>query len=63
MILTYVFIIFSDTYLKMAKYLQRVPLDVSISWYYLYQDARKTYSEISNMRSFWKYQKQPSAGI
>ena len=52
MILTYVFIIFSDTYLKMVKYLQRVPLDVSISWYYLYQDARKTYSEISNMRSY-----------
>ena len=63
MILAYVFIIFSDTYLKMVKYLQRVPLDVSISWCYLHQDARKTYSEISKMRSYWKYQKQPSAGI
>ena len=55
---------FLDTYINLVKYLQRVPLDVSINWCYLHQDAGKTYSEISNMRSSWKYfQKQPSAGI
>ena len=47
----------------MVKYLQRVPLDVSIKWYYLHQDARKTYSEISKMRSYWKYELQLSAAI
>ena len=48
---------FLDTYINLIKYLQRVPLDVSINWLYLHQDARKTYSEISNMRSYWKYSK------
>ena len=47
----------------MVKILQRVPLDVSIHWRYLHQDARKTCSEISKMRSYWKYSKGPSAGI
>ena len=32
-------------------------LDVSINWRYLHQDAGKTYSEITNMRSYWKYLK------
>ena len=41
----------------MANKLQRVPLDVSIYWRYLHQDAGKTYSEISKMRSYWKYLK------
>ena len=42
----------------MAKKLQRVPLDVvSIHWHYPHQDAGKTYSEISKMRSYWKYSK------
>ena len=40
-----------------VKYLQRVPLDVSINWWYLHEDAGKNYSEISNMRSYWKYSK------
>ena len=40
---------FSDTYINLVKYLQRVPLDVSINWCYLHQDGQKTYSEISNM--------------
>ena len=39
------------------KYLQRVPLDVFINWRYLHQDAGKTYPEISDMRSYWKYSK------
>ena len=43
--------------INLVKYLQRVPLDVSINWCYLHQDAGKTYSEISNMRSYWKYSK------
>ena len=41
----------------MANKLQRVPLDVSIHWRYLHQDAGKMYSEISKMRSYWKYSK------
>ena len=41
----------------MAKYLQKVPLDVSINWLYLHQDAEKTYSGISRMRLYWKYSK------
>ena len=45
------------TQLKMVKKLQRVPLDVSIHWRYLHQDAEKTYSEISKMKSYWKYSK------
>ena len=48
---------FLDTYLNLVKYLQRVPWDVSINWHYLHQDAGKTYSEIPNMRSYWKYSK------
>ena len=43
---------FLDTYINLVKYLQRVPLDVSINWCYLYQDAGKTYSEI------WGHKKQ-----
>ena len=35
----------------MVKNIQKVPLDVSINWRYLHQDAGKTYSEISKMRS------------
>ena len=34
---------FLDTYINMVKYLQRVPLDVSINWHYLHQDAGKTW--------------------
>ena len=41
----------------MVKKLQRVPLDASIHWRYLHQDTGKTYSEISKMRSYWKYSK------
>ena len=41
---------FLDTYINLFKYLQRVPLGVSINWCYLHQDAGKTYLEISNMR-------------
>ena len=41
----------------MVKYLQRVSLDVSIKWRYVHQDARKTYSEVLKMRSYWRYQK------
>ena len=41
----------------MVKNLQEVPLDVSINWHYLHQDPGKTYSEISKMRSCWKYSK------
>ena len=48
---------FLDTYINLVKYLQKVPLDVSINWCYLHQDAEKTYSEISNMRLYWKYSK------
>ena len=54
---------FLDTCINMVKYLQRVPFDVSLNWRYLHQDAGKTYSEISKRRSYWKYQKQPSADI
>ena len=46
---------FLDTYIIVVKYLQRFSLDVSINWCYLHQDVQKTYSEISNMRSYWKY--------
>ena len=47
----------------MVKHLQRVPLDVSIHKRYLRQDAGKTYSEISNKRSYLGIQKEPTAGI
>ena len=50
---------FLDTYINKVKYLQRVPLDIFINWRYLNQDAGRTYSEISNMRSYWKYSKAP----
>ena len=33
---------FLDTYISLVKYLQRVPLDVSITWHYLHQDVVKT---------------------
>ena len=61
--LTQIFIVFlflllsQDTYINLAKYLKRVPLEVFINWHYLHQDERKTYSEISNMRPYWKYSK------
>ena len=32
---------FLDTYISLVKYLQRVPLDVSITWHYLHQDVVK----------------------
>ena len=48
---------FLGTYINLVKYLQRVPLDVFINWRYLHRYAGKTYSEISNMRSYWKYSK------
>ena len=50
---------FLDTYRNLVKYLQRVSLDVSICWRYLYQDVGKTYLEIeiTKMRSYWKYSK------
>ena len=51
MILAYVFIVFFRSFINMVKYLQIVPLDVSINWCYLHQDAGKTYSEISKIRS------------
>ena len=47
---------FLDTFVNMVRYLQRVPLDVSIKWCFLHQDAKKTYSEIPKMRSYWKDQ-------
>ena len=35
---------FLDTYINMLKYLQSVPLVISIiNWHYLYQDAPKTW--------------------
>ena len=48
---------FLDTYINLVKYLQNVSLDVYINWCYQHQDAGKTYSEISNMRSYLKYSK------
>ena len=45
---------FLDTYINLVKYLQRAPLDVSIKGHYLHQDPGKFFSEISNMRSYWK---------
>ena len=32
---------FLGTYINLVKYLQNVPLDVSINWCYLHQDAKK----------------------
>ena len=42
---------------SMTKILQRVPLEVSIHWHYLNQDGRKTWLEISKMKSHGKYSK------
>ena len=56
LILTYVFVVFFDTYM-VTKSLLRIPLDIFIHWLYLHQDAGKTYSEISKMISYWKYSK------
>ena len=42
---------------NMNKSLNRVPLDVSIHWRYLHQDAGKTWLEISKMKSYGKYSK------
>ena len=53
------FIVILDTFINLVKYLHRVKLDVSINWHYLHQDAGKTCSEISKMRSYWKYSKSP----
>ena len=55
--LTDVFIVFLDAYINLVNYLQRDPSDVCINWRYLHQDAGKTYSKISKMRSYWKYSK------
>ena len=48
---------FLDNYINLVKYIQTVPLDVSINWRYLHQDAGKIYSEISKMRSYWRCSK------
>ena len=39
MILTYVFIVFLETYMNMIKCLQRISLYVFINLHYLHQDA------------------------
>ena len=41
----------------MVKNLKIFPLDISIHWRYLHQDAGKIYLEISKTRSYWKYSK------
>ena len=41
----------------MVKKVETIPLDSSIHWHYLHQDVRKTYSEISKFRLYWKYSK------
>ena len=46
-----------DTCINLFKYFRRVPFDVSINWCFLHHDAQKTYSDISNMRSYRKYPK------
>ena len=48
---------FTDAFINMVKNLQRIPLDVFINRLHLHQDAGKTYSEISKIRSHWKYSK------
>ena len=53
-----VFIVFSDTYINLAKYLQRVSLEVTINWHNLHQDEGKTY-QISNMRSTGSIKSNP----
>ena len=42
---------------SVKKVLQRVPLEVSIHWRYLHQDGRKTWLEISKMKSYRKCSK------
>ena len=42
---------------SVTKVLQRVPLEVSFHWRYLHQDGRKTWLEISKMKSYGKYSK------
>ena len=42
---------------SVKKVLQRVPLEVSFHWLYLHQDGRKTWLEISKMKSYRKYSK------
>ena len=44
----------------MVKNVKRGLFDVFINWRYLHQDAEKTYSEISKMRSHWKDSKANS---
>ena len=61
--LTYAFRQFLGTYINLVEYLQIIPLDISINWRYLHQNAGKIYSETSKMKSYWKYLKQPSASI
>ena len=39
------------------KFLQRVPLEVSIHWRYLHQDGKKDFLEISKMKTYRKYSK------
>ena len=39
----------------MTKTVQMVPLKVSTHWRYLYQDVRKTWLEISKMKSYGEY--------
>ena len=54
------FFVFLDTYVNIVKNLKSFKefhLDVSIYWRYLYQDPGKTYSELSKMRTYWKYVK------
>ena len=41
----------------MKKVLQRIPVEVSIHWRYLHQDGRKTWLEISKMKSYRKRSK------
>ena len=37
---------FLDTYINMVKCLQRVPLDVSINWYYLVLSASRSREDL-----------------
>ena len=49
--------IFQIPNINVVKYLLCAPLHASINWRYLHQEAVKAYSEISNMKSYWKYSK------
>ena len=45
MILAFMFsLYFLDICINMVKHLQKVPLDISINWCYMHQDAGKTNS-------------------